>query len=267
MRAVSPRLMPSASAGVGGHALPVVAIGHVDAAVWSDHHVVRLVELPVGVARLAGLAEAHEQLAGGAELVDLVALGAGLVAREIRDPDVAVAVQANAVRRHHHALADVREHLARTAIELEHRIDRVVVAIDGTAARRARAAALVGPDVAVLRIDVDAGAGAPLPARGQLSPILGDIWRRVRQPFTGNEIAGLGLRRYWRVHGVARDPRSQHKYGARAERRDQGSRLGHDTSCKSIKAHIVCSGHASGPISNPRVAAVARPLPRRRAAC
>ena len=188
----------------GGHALPVVAIGHVDAAVGTDHDVVGLVELPVGVTGLAGLAEAHEQLAVGAELVDLVALGAGLVAGEIGDPHVAVAVEADAVRRHHHALADVGEHLARAAIELEHRIDGVVVAIDGPAAGRARAAAFVGPDVAVLRIDVDAGAGAPLPARGQLAPILGDIWRRVRQAFTGNEIASLGLRGHRRVHGVVR---------------------------------------------------------------
>ena len=93
--------------------------------------------------------------------MDLVALGAGLVPGEVGHPDVAVPIQANAVRRHHHALADVGEHLARAAIELEHRIDRVVVAIDGAAAGRAGAAAFVGPDVAVLRIDVDAGADVP----------------------------------------------------------------------------------------------------------
>ena len=171
MRDVAPRFSPSAIACVGRHALRVVAVGHVDAAVGSDDDVVGLIELAVGVARLAGDAEAQELLALRAELVDLVSLGAFLVAGEVGDPDVAVLVDVDAVRRHHHALADVRQHLAGVAIELEDRIDRVVLAIDRTAAGGAGAAALVAPDVAVLRIDVEAGRRAPLAARGQLAPV------------------------------------------------------------------------------------------------
>src|SRR5215203_460100 len=105
-----------------GHALRIVAVRHVDAAIGPDDHVVRLIELAVGVARLAGDADAHQLLALLVELVDLVAPVARLVAREVGHPDVAVLVDVDAVRRHHGALTDVREHLAGVAIELEHRI-------------------------------------------------------------------------------------------------------------------------------------------------
>ena len=113
-----------------------------------------------------------------------MSLGAFLVAGEVGDPDVAVLVDVDAVRRHHGALADVGEHLAGVAIELENRIDRIVLAVDRPAAGSAGAAALVAPDVAVLRIDVEAGRSPPLAARGQLAPVLRHIRRRVRQPFT-----------------------------------------------------------------------------------
>ena len=53
---------------------------------------------PVGVAGLASDAQAHD-FALGPELVDLDALGAGLVAREIGDPYVALLVHRDAVRR------------------------------------------------------------------------------------------------------------------------------------------------------------------------
>ncbi len=92
MRDVAPRLSPSAIAAVGGHALGVVAVGHVDAAVGPDDDVVGLVELAIGVARLAGDAQAQQLLALRAELVDLVSLGARLVAREVGNPHVAVLV-------------------------------------------------------------------------------------------------------------------------------------------------------------------------------
>ena len=134
-----------------------MAVGDVDAAVGPDDDVVGLVELAIGVARLAGDAEAHQLLALLVELVDLVAPVACLVAGEVGDPDVAVLVDVDAVRRHHGALAEVGEHLAGVAIELEDRIDRVVLAVDGAAAGGAGAAALVAPDVAVLRIDVEPG--------------------------------------------------------------------------------------------------------------
>src|SRR5438067_1097208 len=62
------------------HPLRVVSVGHVDAAVGSNDDVVRLIELTVSVAGLAGDAQAQQFLALRAELVHLMALGAGLVA-------------------------------------------------------------------------------------------------------------------------------------------------------------------------------------------
>src|SRR5205085_882382 len=145
-----------ANGGRRRHALRVVSVGHVDAAVGADDDVVWLVELTVGVARLPGDAETEELFALRAELVHLMPLGARFVAREIGDPHVALFVHRDAVRRHHHALAEVREHGAGLPIEFEDRIERRVVAVDRTAAGRPRAAALVGPDIAVSGIDVDA---------------------------------------------------------------------------------------------------------------
>ena len=124
-------------------------------------HVVRLVELVGAGPRLARRAEAHQQLAVGAELVDLVSLRPLPVPHEVGHPDVAVGVHVDAVRRDHDAAAEVRQHLPRVAVELEDRVDGVGVAVDGHApAERAGAAALVGPDVAVERVDVDAGGRA-----------------------------------------------------------------------------------------------------------
>src|SRR5215470_10272854 len=173
----------------GDHALCFVSISHVDAAVGADDDVVRLVELTVGVAGLARDAQAQQLLTLRAELVDLMPLGAGLVAREIRDPHVALHVHGDAVRRNHDALAEIREHRASLAIELEDGIERRVVAVDGTTAGSCRAAALVGPDVAVDRVDVNAGRGAPLAARRQLTPVPGHDRSRVRQSLSGNRIA------------------------------------------------------------------------------
>src|SRR6516164_8048846 len=173
----------------GDHALCFVTIGHVDAAVGADDDVVRLVELTVGVAGLARDAQAQQLLALRAELVDLMPLGACLVAGEVRDPYVALRVHADAVGRNHDALAEVREHSAGLAIELEDGIDRRAVAVDGTTAGSSRAAALVGPDVAVDGIDVNAGRGAPLAARRQLTPVAGRDRSRVRQSLPGDRIA------------------------------------------------------------------------------
>src|SRR5262245_14744018 len=83
------------------HALSFVSVGDVDAAVGTNDDVVRLVELAVRAPRLARDAKAEQLLALRAELVHLMALGAFLVAREIGNPYVALAVQRDAVRRHH----------------------------------------------------------------------------------------------------------------------------------------------------------------------
>src|SRR5262245_40748484 len=185
--------------GVGDHSLAIVAVGHVDVAVRSDDDVGWLVELAVGVARLAGCAEAEQLLTLRAELVDLVSLRAGLVAGKVGHPHVAVIVRRDTVRRHHHAFAEIRQHSAGVAVELEDGIDRVGFAVDRAAARAAGgtgAAALVGPDVAVCRVDVDAGGCAPGAAGWQLAPIARDVRRWVGQPLAADRIArGRGCRR------------------------------------------------------------------------
>src|SRR5207245_1349438 len=67
-------------------------------------------------------------------------------------------------------------------------IEWSVVAVDGTAAGRARAAALIRPDVAVRGIDVDAGRRAPLAASRKLTPVPRHGWSRVRQSLPGDRI-------------------------------------------------------------------------------
>ena len=174
-----------------------------------------MVELVGAGPRLARRAEAHQQLAVGAELVDLMALGSLTVPHEVGHPDVAVGVHVDAVRRDHDAAAEVRQHLPRVAVELEDRVDGVGVAVDGHApAERAGAAALVGPDVAVERVDVDAGGRAPRPAFGQVAPVRDHGRGRIRQTLARDRVAlRLGL-------GCARP---QHESGAGDQRGHQVS--------------------------------------------
>src|SRR5436309_13580488 len=56
----------------GDHALRIVAVSDVDAAVGSDYDGIRLVELAVGVAGFAGDTQAHQLLTLRAELVHLM---------------------------------------------------------------------------------------------------------------------------------------------------------------------------------------------------
>ena len=143
---------------ITGHALTAVTIGDIDTAVGSDDDVIGLVKLVRPAARLPGGAEAHEQFTAGAELVDLLALGAGGVVGEVRDPHIAFVIHVDAVGRHHDAAAEVRQYLTSVAIKLEDWIDRVTVTVDWHATTKsARAATLVGPDVAIDGVDVDAG--------------------------------------------------------------------------------------------------------------
>ena len=158
-----------------------------------------------------------------------------LVAREVGNPHVALPVHVDAMRRHHHALAEVRQHLAGVAIELEDRIDQVVVAVDRPAAGRPRAAALVGPDVSVHRIDVEAGRRAPLPARGKLTPVAGHLRRRVRQPSPvmgfATFVAPGGRRLNWAFAAVRRCRTPSTENTAQAPKSgEQDSRRGHGTS-------------------------------------
>ena len=174
----------------GGHALAAVSVRDVDAAVRPGDHVGRLVELVRAASRLARRAEAHQQLARGAELVDLMPLGPLLVPREVGHPYVAVGIHVDAVRGDHDAAAEVRQHLPGVAVELEDRVDGVGVAVDPhAAAEGSGAAALVCPDLAVARVDVDTGGRAPLPAFGQVAPIRHHGRGRVRQTVTRDRVA------------------------------------------------------------------------------
>src|SRR4029450_11700729 len=85
---------------IRGHPLRVVAVRNVDAAVGPDDDVVRLVELTVGVARLARDAETEELLALRTEFVDLVSFRAFLVAGEVGDPHAPLCVHMDTVWRH-----------------------------------------------------------------------------------------------------------------------------------------------------------------------
>ncbi len=211
-----------------------MAIGDVDAAVRADDDVVGLIKLAVCVARFARDPEAQQLLALRTEFMNLMTLGSGFVPGKVGNPDVALAVHRDAVRRHHDTLAEVREHGTGFPIELENRIDEVGLAVGAAAARpagRSDAAAFIGPDVAVDRIDVDAGCRAPFTAGRQLAPVLCDFRRRVRQSFTGDRVDDLrGALRRDRRRAVAGERRDQEKNDARADRGKHYSRSGHDAS-------------------------------------
>jgi hypothetical protein len=129
------------------------------------------------------------------------------------------------VGRHHHTLAEIRQDRAGIAVELEDRIDRVGFAIYRAAARAAGgrgAAAFVRPDIAVDRIDIDAGGRAPRSSGGQLAPVAVDLRRRIRQALACNWIAhGSGYRRTRRRVGLLARP-------AGAARRQEERRTGTD---------------------------------------
>src|SRR5262245_13248882 len=121
------------NSGGRSHALSIVPVGDVDAAVGPHDDVVGLVELTIDVARLARDAEAQELLASWTELVDLMPLRPRCITSEVRNPHVALTVHVNAMRRHHQTLAEVCQHRAGGAIKLEDRIDQVGVTCDVTA--------------------------------------------------------------------------------------------------------------------------------------
>jgi hypothetical protein len=79
------------------------------------------------------------------------------VPREVGDPHVPVAVRMDAVRCDEESGAEVREHFTRVPVELEDRVDEIVLAVERARPEGTGAAALVRPDVAVRRIDIHAG--------------------------------------------------------------------------------------------------------------
>ena len=135
-----------------------VTVGHEDVAVGSDEHVGGRVELILGVAGHARLAERHQHLAVGRELDDVMALAVAGAA--VGDPHGAGLVHGKSVRPIHLAAAEVHQQLA-GRIEFHDRIE--VGALAGVGA-----AALVHPDALAVRVDGDADRRAQFTARGQL---------------------------------------------------------------------------------------------------
>ena len=84
--------------------LPGVAVGDEDVAVGRGHHVGRLVEMRRAAAGDAGRAEPHQHLAVGRQLDDLMPFRAVLARLRVGHPDVAVAIDVQAVRKHEQAL-------------------------------------------------------------------------------------------------------------------------------------------------------------------
>ena len=74
-----------------------VSVGDKNVAIGRDQNCGRRVELVRAAAGDAGLAERHQHLAVRAELEDLVALA--VLAEAVGHPDIAVAVDVNAVRK------------------------------------------------------------------------------------------------------------------------------------------------------------------------
>ena len=156
-----------------------MAVGHINAAVGAHDHVIGLVEMRFVIADLARRAQAEQQLAARAEFVHLLALGLVGIGGEVSDPDIAFTVHVDAVGRDHHAGPEVGQHGAGGAVEFEDRVDQIGVTGDRrTGAEAASAAALVGPDLTVDRVNVDACGRAPCATSRQLTPVLSDdrVW-------------------------------------------------------------------------------------------
>jgi hypothetical protein len=102
-----------------------------------------------------------KHLAVGTELDHLMALRAAPLT--VGDPDIALAIDVNAVGKHEHSGAK-RFHELTQSIEFQDRIEIGTVAGVG-------AAAVNHPHALSVRVDVDAGAGAPGAARRHFCPI------------------------------------------------------------------------------------------------
>src|SRR5450631_1238840 len=152
--------------------LVAVAVGDEDVAVRRDHDVGRAVELVIAIAGNAWLADRHQQSAIGTELQSRCAPAIADLA--IGDPDIAVAVRAEAMRPVDQLRAEAH-HLPAGGVEF---LDRRDARSDTGFA----AAAVVDPEAGAVAIDIDADRLAPRPPFGQLRPVLDDvirIWRAV----------------------------------------------------------------------------------------
>ena len=152
-----------------------VSVGDEDVAVRRDDDGGRRVEVSGPLPGDAGLAERQQQLAVGAELEHLWPLPS--LAEAVGHPDVAVAVDVNAVREQQHSGAEALHQLA-GRIELEDRVELRAVAVERHRRIRSATAAAIRPHRSATQTLVPSGsivdrAGrAPGPAGRQLRPVL-----------------------------------------------------------------------------------------------
>src|SRR5579862_9447632 len=152
--------------------LVAVAVGDEDIAVRRDHDVGRPVELVIAIAGDARLADRHQHPPIGTELYRRFA--AAIAGLAVGDPDIAVAVGAEAMRPVDQLRAEAH-HLPAGGVEF---LDRRNARADAGFA----AAAVVDPEAGAVAVDIDADRLAPRPAFRQLRPMLDDvirIWRAV----------------------------------------------------------------------------------------
>ena len=168
MRPVEP------SGGVG--VLPAMPVRDEDVSVGRGDHVAGLIEQAGFDAHSPRPPQGQQHLALGAELDDLVTL----VHRTHRvgDPDVAVRVHVDTVRKDEESRTEAGKDLAGLTVKLEDRIDQ---GLRAPAGQSHAAAAVVGPDVPVDRVDVDPGRRAPFAFIGKIDPVGHHLGRRVGQ--------------------------------------------------------------------------------------
>src|SRR6185295_17243962 len=190
-----------------------VAVADEDVAVGRHEHRGGNVERIAALAGDTRRPERHQQLPVGTELEDLVSFSVParilpVGAFAVGDPDVAVAVDVNAVRPHEHARAEA---LDESSCRVEF-LDRRDVGADAVLI----AAAIERPDAPPVAIDGDAGRGADFSARGKLEEVFDEL---IGRPF------GPGV-----VREQQHDDRSQHSPSPHGERHTSppvhhGSRL------------------------------------------
>jgi hypothetical protein len=144
------------------------------------------------IARLAAGADGHQQFSLRAELEHGVALVLPLrelgelaccCRTRVGDPDVALLVDVHAVRPQDLSRAEAGDDLA-ARIELHHRVD---VRADA----RIRAAAIAGPNVLAVDVDVNGADRSPLSSVGQHAEIANGLVR-IRQVVDWRHLRVLG---------------------------------------------------------------------------
>ena len=154
-----------------------MSVGNEDVAIGRHLHVAGFVELAGAGTGLTRDAERHQHFAFGTELDYLVAFGAFFVALGVGYPDVAFVIDMDAMGQYEQSGAETGQHFAGKAVDLENRIDEIVVAAAG---QGEAAAAVIGPDVAI-GADIDARRRAPYTVVGKGYPFLDDDGGGVRQ--------------------------------------------------------------------------------------